>query len=57
MHPLLGEFLHQAYKRGFKVIITTNGTLIGDKENVLLDSDALFKVSMSLHSYEANRPA
>lgn len=54
LHPLLGEFLHQAQKHGFKVIITTNGTLIGDKENVLLDSDALFKVSISLHSYEAN---
>lgn len=54
LHPDLGEFLDIAYKLGFKVIITTNGTLLDSCRDVLLSSPALFKVSISLHSFEAN---
>ena len=54
LHPLLGEFLEIAESLGFRVIITTNGTLLREKGDVLLSSPALHKVSISLHAYEAN---
>ncbi len=54
LHPSIGEFLNIANELGFKVILTTNGTLLHEKSDVLLSSPALFKVSISLHSYEAN---
>ena len=54
LHPDLGEFLSIAGDLGFKVILTTNGTLLDARRDVLLGSPALFKVSISLHSFEAN---
>ena len=50
-HPLLCDFLHLAGKRGFKSILTTNGTLLRQKKQVLLESP-LHKVNISLHSFE-----
>lgn len=55
LHPNLKDFLDIAGKMGFKVIITTNGTLLKKVSDVLLESKALFKVSISLHSFEANQ--
>lgn len=54
LHPELNRLLEIADELGFKVIITTNGTLLAEVGDVLLDSKALFKVSISLHSFEAN---
>ena len=54
LHPLFDNFLKIAEKIGFKVIITTNGTLLAKVGNSLLNSEALHKVSISLHSFEAN---
>ncbi len=54
LHPNLGEFLQIAGELGFKVILTTNGTLLDKRRDVLLSNSALFKVSVSLHSFEAN---
>ena len=54
LHPLLGEFLEIAHGLGFRVVITTNGTLLKERGNLLLSSPALHKVSISLHAYEAN---
>lgn len=54
LHPLLEEFLEIAHGLGLKVIITTNGTLLEKKGDILLSSPALHKVSVSLHAYEAN---
>jgi radical SAM protein with 4Fe4S-binding SPASM domain len=54
LHPLLGEFLDIARKMEFKVILTTNGTLLKECKSILLSSGALHKVSISLHAYEAN---
>ena len=54
LHPLLGKFLSVAHSLGFKVVITTNGTLLGEVRDILLSSPALHKISISLHSYEAN---
>jgi radical SAM protein with 4Fe4S-binding SPASM domain len=54
LHPELERFFEIAYELGFKVIITTNGTLLERKKDVLLNAPALWKVSISLHSFEAN---
>lgn len=53
-HPLLGEFLALAGDAGFKVILTTNGTLLSKRQEMLLSAPALHKVNISLHAFEAN---
>ena len=53
-HPLLGRYLELAGNHGFKVILTTNGTLLKKQQDLLLTSDALHKVNISLHAFEAN---
>lgn len=53
-HPKLGRFLKLAQAQGFKVILTTNGTLLKQKQELLLASPALHKVHVSLHAFEAN---
>lgn len=55
LHPDLAEFFEIAGDLGFKVNITTNGTLLSKKADVLINAKALRKVSISLHSYEVNR--
>ena len=53
-HPKLERFLALAGEAGFKVILTTNGTLLGRQQKMLLASPALHKVNVSLHAFEAN---
>ncbi len=53
-HPHLQEFLQIAGQLGFKVILTTNGSLLGKCSDMLLNAPALHKVNISLHSFEAN---
>ena len=53
-HPKLGSFLDLAHKAGFKVILTTNGTLLEKQQELLLRSPGLHKVNISLHAFEAN---
>lgn len=53
-HPKLGAFLELAHKQGFKVILTTNGTLLQERQGLLLGSPGLHKVNISLHAFEAN---
>ena len=53
-HPDLAEFLAIAYEHGFKVILTTNGTLLARQQETLLSAPALHKVNISLHAFEAN---
>ena len=55
LHPELGNYLSVAGDMGFRVILTTNGTLLPKKREILLSAPALHKVSVSLHSYEVNR--
>ncbi len=50
-HPQLPEFIKMAGQRGYKSIITTNGTLLGRRKNELLIV-GLHKVNISLHSFE-----
>ncbi len=54
LHPLLPRFFDIAADLGFKVIITTNGTLLAEKQDILLGAKSLHKVSVSLHAYESN---
>lgn len=54
LHPELETLLNIAHGLEFKVIITTNGTLLGDRGAVLLNSPAVHKVNISLQSFEAN---
>ena len=53
-HPTLGRFLELAHAAGFKVILTTNGTLLHERQTLLLASAGLHKVNISLHAFEAN---
>lgn len=56
--PLLNEnikdFLEVSYKNNLKVNLTTNGTLLKDKADILINSKALRQINISLHSFEAN---
>ncbi len=54
LHPQLGTFLALAGGMGFKVILTTNGTLLADRQQTLLAAPGLHKVNISLHAFEAN---
>lgn len=54
LHPLLGRFMDIAGELGFKVILTTNGTLLYERREGLLGAGSLHKISISLHAYEAN---
>jgi len=54
LHPQLDTLLEICRELDFKVIITTNGTLLDKIGAVLLDSKALHKVNISLHAFEAN---
>lgn len=53
-HPELEEFLRLAGEWGFQVILTTNGTLLPRRQEMLLAAPALHKVNISLHAFEAN---
>ena len=54
LHPKLERFLELAGEQGFKVILTTNGTLLKKQQEMLLSSPALHKLNISLHAFEAN---
>ena len=55
LHPELDALIKTAKKYGYKVSITTNGTLFKRRGNVLLqNADALHRVSISLHAPESN---
>ena len=53
-HPDLAEFLEMAGQQGFRVILTTNGTLLARQQEMLLSAPALHKINISLHAFEAN---
>lgn len=55
LHPNLGSFLDISYAKGFKVNITTNGTLIKDVGDMLLKKAAIRQINFSLHSFDGNQ--
>ena len=54
LHPQLPQLLEICRALGFRATLTTNGTLLPKKQGALLCAPALRKVSVSLHSFEAN---
>ena len=50
-HPQLPEFLQTAAQKGFRSVLTTNGTLLAARGAALI-SAPLHKVNISLHSFE-----
>ena len=50
-HPELPEFIKYATSLGFKCAVTTNGTLVSDREEELISS-GVYKVNLSVHSFE-----
>ena len=53
LHPDFEEIVRCAKDRGFKTTVTTNGTLLKEDAPWLLGG-ALYKLNISLHSFEAN---
>ena len=54
LHPKIDQLLDLSYERGFKVNITTNGTLITKNKAKLLDKPALRQMNFSLHSFDGH---
>lgn len=54
LHPKLDKLLDISYEKGFKVNITTNGTLISKVKDKLLDKPSLRQINFSLHSFDGN---
>lgn len=54
LHPDLAQLLDIAHELDFRVIITTNGTLLSDCAETLLSSPALYQVNISLQSFEGS---
>ncbi len=50
-HPDLTEFIKIASEKGFKSMITTNGTLLNQRGDKILDA-GIHKVNISVHSFE-----
>lgn len=50
-HPLLPIFIEHAARCGFKVVLTTNGTLLKSRARELLLTKP-YKINISLHSFE-----
>jgi len=52
LHPFLPQFITMAREKGFKTVLTSNGTLLHRAMNLL---DTLpHKIQLSLHSHESN---
>jgi MoaA/NifB/PqqE/SkfB family radical SAM enzyme len=54
LHPRIDELLDAAHDKGFKVNITTNGTLIAKNRSKLLGKPALRQINFSLHSFDGH---
>lgn len=54
LHPELPALLTTAGELGFRVVVTTNGTLLPQRGGALASAPAVHKVNVSLQSFEAN---
>lgn len=54
LHPQLEQLLETGEELGFRIMITTNGTLLPRRGELLCSSPAVHRVSISLHSFEGN---
>lgn len=53
VHEKLPAFIKRAKEKGFRPMLTTNGTLLPKRRDELIDA-GLYKISISLHAPEAN---
>lgn len=53
LHPLLPQFIKRAWEKGFRPMLTTNGTLLKTRGEALLETPP-YKISISLHAPAAN---
>lgn len=54
LHPKIDQLLDLSHEKGFKVNITTNGTLINKRRHRLLNKPALRQMNFSLHSFDGH---
>lgn len=54
LHPKIDKLLDLSHEKGFKVNITTNGTLINEVKDKIIMKPALRQVNFSLHSFDGN---
>ncbi|MEW9697595.1 radical SAM/SPASM domain-containing protein [Paenibacillus sp. SI8] len=54
LHPKIDELLDISHEKGFKVNITSNGTLITKNRHKLLGKPALRQMNFSLHSFDGH---
>ncbi|WP_127579394.1 radical SAM/SPASM domain-containing protein [Paenibacillus koleovorans] len=54
LHPRIDELLDASHEKGFKVNITTNGTLIRKNRDKLLGKSAIRQMNFSLHSFDGH---
>lgn len=54
LNKRLDEFIKLASEKGFKINITTNGTLLDINGAAIIESGLVRQVNISLHSFEAN---
>lgn len=54
LHPRIDELLEISYNKGFKVNLTTNGTLLKKNKEKLIDKKGLRQINISLHSMDGN---
>ena len=55
LHPEIDKLLDISYEKGFKVNITTNGTLINRVKDKIIMKAALRQINFSLHSFDGNK--
>lgn len=51
LHSQLSTLLELCHQHDFQVNLTTNGTLLSQQQNILLNSPALRQVNISVHSF------
>lgn len=54
LHPSVRVFAAEAKRRGFRVMITTNG-LLSDVGRELVSDGNVYRIGISVHSFEGNR--
>jgi radical SAM protein with 4Fe4S-binding SPASM domain len=54
LHPKIDQLLDISHEHGFKVNITTNGTLLQKNKHKLLSKPALRQMNFSLHSFDGH---
>jgi radical SAM protein with 4Fe4S-binding SPASM domain len=54
LHPKIDELLDISHDKGFKVNLTTNGTLLHKAKSKILGKPALRQINFSLHSFDGH---